>query len=97
MTEDYPNEVGAVLVTFGQHGFNLFWFGLVTLVCAFLIWQKQHKIAILIAVIIGGLADLGALFATFMIGSIDVAGILIFLGTFTAVFLSFKMWKGETS
>ncbi|MEM6540510.1 MAG: hypothetical protein AAF634_05080, partial [Bacteroidota bacterium] len=68
MTSDYPEEVNAVLVTFGQHGFNLFWFGLVTLLCAIWIWKKQHKTALLIATIVGGLADLGALFATFMIG-----------------------------
>lgn len=95
MTSDYPNEVKAVLVTFGQHGFNLFWFGLITLVCAILIWKKQNKIAILIAAIVGGLADFGALFATFMIGSIDFWGVLIFFGTFLAIFLSFKLWKND--
>ncbi|MEM1001572.1 MAG: hypothetical protein AAGH46_02860 [Bacteroidota bacterium] len=93
MTSDYPNEVEAILVTFGQHGFNLLWFGLVTLICAISIWKKQNKIALLIAAMVGGLADLGALFATFMIGRIDVWGVIIFLGTFLAIFLSYKMWK----
>ncbi|MEM6892679.1 MAG: hypothetical protein AAF554_03245 [Bacteroidota bacterium] len=95
MTNDYPNEVKAVLVTFGQHGFNLFWFGLVTLVCSILIWKKQNKMALLIAAIVAGLADLGALFATFMIGRIDLWGILIFFGTFLAIFLSGKVWKAD--
>ncbi|MEM6263918.1 MAG: hypothetical protein AAGI38_15495 [Bacteroidota bacterium] len=93
LAADYPNEVKAVLVTFGQHGFNLFWFGLVTLVCAIMIWTKQNETAMLIAALVGGLADLGALFATFMIGSIDIWGVLIFLGTFTAIFLSYSVWK----
>ncbi|MEM8567738.1 MAG: hypothetical protein AAGF85_14850 [Bacteroidota bacterium] len=93
MTHDYPNEVKAVLVTFGQHGFNLFWFGLVTLICAVFIWKRQNQTAMLIAAIVGGLADLGAIFATFMIGSIDIWGVLIFSGTFLAILLSYKMWK----
>ncbi|MEM8764975.1 MAG: hypothetical protein AAGD88_14240 [Bacteroidota bacterium] len=95
MTNDYPNEVKAVLVTFGQHGFNLFWFGLVTLVCSILIWKKQDKIALLIAALVAGFADLGALFATFMMGRIDVWGVLIFFGTFLAIFLSVKVWKAD--
>ena len=97
MTNDYPNEVKAVLVTFGQHGFNLFWFGLVTLICSILIWKKHNKVAMLIAAIVGGLADLGAIFATFMIGSIDIWGVLIFSGTFVAIFLSFRIWKNYTN
>ncbi|MEM8507883.1 MAG: hypothetical protein AAF717_08635 [Bacteroidota bacterium] len=95
MASDYPEEVNAVLVTFGQHGFNLFWFGLVTLLCAIWIWKKQHKTALLIAAIVGGLADLGALFATFMIGRIDIWGVLIFFGTFLALFFSFCVWKSD--
>ena len=97
MTEDYPNEVKAVLVTFGQHGFNLFWFGLVTMVSAISIWKKQNKIAVLIAAIVGGLADFGALFATFMIGRIDIWGVLIFLGTAVAIFLSYNIWKSDNN
>ncbi|MGD1961763.1 MAG: hypothetical protein ACFB2Y_23100 [Fulvivirga sp.] len=93
MTHDYPSEVKAILVTFGQHGFNLFWFGIVTLFCAISIWNKQSQMAIVIAAIVAGCADLGALFAVFMIGEIDVWGVLIFLGTFLAIFLSAKVWK----
>lgn len=96
LTNDYPKEVSAVLVVFGQHNFNLLWFGLVTLVCSVLIWKKQNKIALLVASIVAGLADLGALFATFMIGSIDIWGILIFLGTFLAIFFSYRIWNIKT-
>lgn len=52
---DYPNALGAVI---GQHGFNLFWIGLVTIISAFFIW-KGNSYAIFLAAITGGLTDLG--------------------------------------
>ncbi|GAB1858625.1 hypothetical protein MHTCC0001_34650 [Flavobacteriaceae bacterium MHTCC 0001] len=52
---DYPKAAGAVI---GQHGFNLFWIGIATFICAFFIW-KGNKNAIFLAAITGGLADLG--------------------------------------
>ncbi len=52
---EYPNAAGAVI---GQHGFNLFWIGLVTFISAFFIW-KGNKNAIFLAALTGGLADLG--------------------------------------
>ncbi|WP_340202117.1 hypothetical protein [Ascidiimonas sp. W6] len=52
---EYPKAAGAII---GQHGFNLLWIGIVTLLCAFFIW-KGNKNAIFLATITGGLADLG--------------------------------------
>lgn len=52
---DYPPAAGAIL---GQHGFNLLWIGLVTLICAFYIWRGNRH-AIYLAAITGGLADIG--------------------------------------
>ncbi|MEO1051752.1 MAG: hypothetical protein AAFX87_14075 [Bacteroidota bacterium] len=52
---DYPPASGAVI---GQHGFNLLWIGLVTLISAFYIWNGS-KNAVFLAAICGGLADLG--------------------------------------
>ncbi|MEO1444868.1 MAG: hypothetical protein AAFV46_01275 [Cyanobacteria bacterium J06635_11] len=52
---DYADAVGAIL---GQHGFNLFWGGMVTVICAYFIWRKS-KNAIFLAAIVGGLLDLG--------------------------------------
>ncbi|MEM8868031.1 MAG: hypothetical protein AAGC73_07155 [Verrucomicrobiota bacterium] len=95
MTTDYPREVEAILVTFGQHGFNLFWFGLVTLVCSVWIWVKQSGTAMLLAAVVGGLADLGALFAVYMIGRIDIWGLLIFAGTLLAIVLSGWIWTAN--
>ena len=52
---DYPDASGAVI---GQHGFNLLWIGLTTLLCSFWIW-KGNTNAIFLAALTGGLADLG--------------------------------------
>ncbi|MEO1183143.1 MAG: hypothetical protein AAFX51_20485, partial [Cyanobacteria bacterium J06636_28] len=41
---DYPNAVGGII---NQHGFNLLWGGVVTIIGGILIWQ-QHSCAILI-------------------------------------------------
>lgn len=52
---DYPDAAGAII---GQHGFNLFWIGIVTLIAGFYVW-KGNKNAIFLAALTGGLADLG--------------------------------------
>jgi hypothetical protein len=52
---EYPAASGAVI---GQHGFNLLWIGLVTVISSFFIW-KGNKNGIFLAAICGGLADLG--------------------------------------
>ena len=52
---DYPAASGAII---GQHGFNLFWIGLITFIASFYIWNG-NKYAIFLAAVVGGLADLG--------------------------------------
>lgn len=52
---EYPSAATAIV---GQHGFNLFWIGCVTFICAFFVW-RGNKNAIYLAAITGGLADLG--------------------------------------
>ena len=52
---DYPEAANAL---YGQHGWNLLWFGIVTTIAGFYVW-KGNKNAILLAAIIGGLADFG--------------------------------------
>ena len=39
---DYPDAVGAII---NQHGFNLFWIGAVTLVCAVFIWRRSMPLS----------------------------------------------------
>lgn len=51
----YPDALSAVL---GQHGFNLGWFGVVTLVCSVFVWRRRVT-AVYLAALVGGLADLG--------------------------------------
>ena len=55
LVADYPDAAGAVI---GQHGFNLLWIGLTTLIASFWVW-KGNSSAIFIAALTGGLADLG--------------------------------------
>lgn len=52
---EYPAAVSAVL---SQHGFNLAWFGLVTLVASPFVW-RQRSLAVYLAALVGGLADVG--------------------------------------
>ena len=52
---EYPAAANALL---GQHGWNLIWFGVVTLIASIYVW-KGNRNAILLAAIVGGLADLG--------------------------------------
>lgn len=83
---DYPAAVGAVI---GQHGFNLFWIGLVTLICAFYIWRK-NKNAIFLAAITGGLADLGYFLFMDIGGFVNfVPGTVMTLVSSAAILLSF--------
>lgn len=51
---DYPKAAGAVIA---NHGFNLFWIGIVTFIASFFVWKKSTN-AIFLAAIVGGLADL---------------------------------------
>jgi len=79
---DYPKAVGAII---GQHGYNLLWIGLVTLISAFFVW-KGNKNAIFLAAITGGLADLG--YFLFM----DLGGYVNFMpGTVMTIVSSFAI------
>lgn len=51
----YPAAAGALI---NQHGFNLFWIGMVTTVCALYVWRGSKQ-AIFLAALIAGLTDLG--------------------------------------
>jgi hypothetical protein len=83
---DYPDAAGAILA---QHGFNLFWIGLVTLTCAFFIWKKNAN-AIFLAAIAGGLADLGYFIFLDLGGFVNfVPGSIMTIFSGTAIILSF--------
>ena len=83
---DYPTAAGAIL---GQHGFNLFWIGVVTLICAFLIWRRNTN-AIFLAALTGGLADLGYFLFMDLGGYVHfVPGTVMTLVSASAIILSF--------
>jgi len=83
---DYPAASGAIL---GQHGFNLFWIGLVTLICAFFIWRGSVN-AIFLAAITGGLADVGYFLFMDLGGYVNfVPGTVMTLVSASAIILSF--------
>lgn len=52
---DYPDAVGAII---NQHGFNLLWGGVVTIIGGIFIWRK-YVAAIFISALVGGLLDVG--------------------------------------
>lgn len=93
LAADYPAASGAIL---GQHGFNLLWIGLTTLVCAFFIWKK-NKSAIFLAALVGGLADLGYFLFMDLGGFVKfVPGTVMTLVSSAAIILSFYAWFNRT-
>lgn len=83
---DYPEAAGAII---GQHGFNLFWIGILTLVSSIFIW-KGNKNAIFLAALTGGLADLGYFLFLDLGGFVKfVPGTIMTIISFSAIALSF--------
>ncbi len=82
----YPDAAGAVI---NQHGFNLFWFGLVTTVGAVFIWRGSAA-AIFVTAMVGGLADLGYFIFLDLGGHVNfMPGTLMTLVSSAAIILSF--------
>ncbi|MEO0755266.1 MAG: hypothetical protein AAFY78_00145 [Cyanobacteria bacterium J06648_16] len=52
---DYPDAVGGII---NQHGFNLLWVGIVTIIGGVYIWRNSIA-AVFISALVGGLLDLG--------------------------------------
>jgi hypothetical protein len=83
---DYPDAVGAVI---NQHGFNLLWIGVVTLVCAALIWRRSVG-AVFLAALVGGLADVGYFLFLDLGGYVNFApGTIMTIFSATAIITSF--------
>jgi len=86
---DYHAAVGALI---NQHGFNLFWIGLVTLIAAFYIWRRNPA-AIFIAALVGGLADVGYFVFMDLGGFVHfVPGTIMTLFSAAAIILSFTAY-----
>lgn len=86
---DYHAAVGGVL---NQHGWNLGWFGIATIIGAGLIW-KQNITAIWVTGMIGGLADLGYLLFVDFPGYVNFfPGTVMTFISGSAIVLSFWVW-----
>lgn len=89
----YPDAVGAVL---NQHGWNLLWGGLVTIVGGVLIW-RSNRTAIWVTAMVGGLLDVGYFLFMDLGGFVKfVPGTLMTLVSATAIDLSFWVWASKS-
>lgn len=97
LASSYHDALGALI---NQHGFNLFWIGLVTMICAVLIWRstKQLFYVLLLAAITGGLADVGYFLFMDLGGYVHfMPGTLMTIFSGTAIVLSGWLWWKETT
>lgn len=89
LVRDYPEAMGGVL---NQHGWNLGWFGLATLIGALFIW-RGNRTAIWVTGLIGGMADLGYLLFVDLPGYVNfVPGTVMTLVSGSAIVLSLWVW-----
>ena len=89
LEQHYPDAVGAII---DQHGFNLLWIGVVTLVCAYFIWRRS-VLAVFLAALVGGLADVGYFLFLDLGGHVNfVPGTLMTLFSATAIITSFTAY-----
>jgi hypothetical protein len=94
LTADYHAAVGGVL---NQHGWNLAWFGLATIIGSVLIW-RQNLTAIWVTGMIGGLADMGYLLFVDFPGFVNfVPGTIMTFISGSAIVLCFWVWLSVRS
>ena len=75
-----------------QHGFNLLWIGLTTVVAAYFIWRKSLPAAF-IAALVGGLADVGYFIFMDLGGFVHfMPGTVMTLVSASAILLSLWVW-----
>jgi len=86
----YPDAAGALI---NQHGFNLLWIGLVTTIAAFFIWRGA-ALAMFIAGLVGGLADVGYFVFMDLGGFVNfMPGTVMTLVSASAIILSLLVWR----
>ena len=89
LTADHHPAVGGIL---NQHGWNLLWFGVATLVGGLMIW-RGNMTAIWVTGMVGGLADLGYLLFVDVPGYVNFfPGTLMTFISGSAILLSFWVW-----
>lgn len=86
---NYHAAVGGIL---NQHGWNLGWFGIATIIGGLLIWRRSTT-AIWVTGMVGGLADVGYLLFVDFPGHVNfVPGTIMTFISAAAVVLSFWVW-----
>ncbi len=86
---EYHAAVGGIL---NQHGWNLLWFGVATIIGGLLIW-RGNMTAIWVTGMVGGLADLGYLLFVDFPGYVNFfPGTLMTFISGSAVLLNFWVW-----
>ena len=94
LAASYHPAVGAVL---NQHGWNLLWGGLVTLIGAVFIWKKNMT-AIWVTAMVGGLLDVGYFVFLDLGGFVKfLPGTLMTIVSATAIVSSFAVLFGSRS
>lgn len=86
---EVPAELGGII---NQHGWNLAWFGLVTIIGGVYIW-RGNTTAIWVTALVGGLADIGYFLFLDLQGYVNfVPGTVMTLVSASAIILSFWVW-----
>jgi len=86
---EYHPAVGGIL---NQHGWNLGWFGVATVIGAFFIWRRNMT-AIWVTGMVGGLADVGYLLFVDLPGYVNFfPGTVMTFVSGSAIVLSFWVW-----
>ena len=89
LAAEYPAELSGIL---SQHGWNLGWFGIATIVGGVFIWRASMT-AIWVTALIGGLADVGYFVFVDLPGYNNfLPGTLMTIVSATAIVLSFWVW-----
>lgn len=85
----------AVVAVINQHGFNLLWISITTIVSAVFIWRGA-VIALFVAGLVGGLADVGYFLFMDLGGFVNfVPGKVMTLVSATAIILSIWVWHSN--
>ncbi len=89
LAADYPAELSGIL---SQHGWNLGWIGLTTIVGAVFIWRTSMT-AIRVTALVGGMADVGYFVFIDLPGYANfLPGTLMTIVSASAIVLGFWVW-----
>lgn len=91
---DYHAAAGAVVK---QHGWNLAWIGMTTIVCVYGVWRGRAN-ALVLAALVGGMADLGYFLFMDLGGHVNfVPGTVMTIVSSAAIIASLVGWFLERS